>query len=357
MTTTAFATHQWHDATLPLADEPFASAWRGYAAVAAREGAESVLRKFVQLRFPIAAGVSDTEPYRAAVRRGELPRDAGMLALRRPNAIRIRIQQTAAGAIPVLVIPERADFVALVQAFVHRNEPVAIPPTMGACVVAGYNNWDRVAALRSYAESEAGGASLSEENWQRRWRALIPRKELYQDRFIMLSTGPYSAVDSAALSLTSAEWLRLSLTIRLEHECAHYFTKRVFGAMRNTLHDELLADYAGIVAACGRYRADWFLHFMGLDAYPHYREGGRLENYGNGADASSAASAALQRQVNDAAWQLEAFDARLPLAARTMLGRAAVLAAIAELRLEQIAASDGSSRLRDAYERMSAGSA
>ncbi len=350
--TTAFATHHWHDVALPLADEPFASAWRGYALAAAREGTESVLRRFVQLRFPIAAGTSDTAEYQAAVRRGVVPRDASMLELRRPNAIRIHLQSTAAGSIPVLIIPERHDFISLVQAFVHRNEPVPIPPAMGACVVAGYNNWDCVAALRSYAESEAGGASLSEENWQRRWRALIPRKELYQDRFILLSTGPYSAVNATALSLTSAEWLRLSLTIRLEHECAHYFTRRVFGAMRNTLHDELLADYAGIVAACGRYRADWFLYFMGLDAYPRYRKGGRLENYGDGASSDSAASVAQQQMVNDAAWQLESFDRRLPLAARPMLGRAAVLAAIADTSLELIAAPDGASRLRDAYERM-----
>ncbi|MEO8333631.1 MAG: hypothetical protein ABI664_01575 [bacterium] len=350
--TTAFATNHWHDVTLPLADEPFASAWRGYAATAAREGTESVLRRFVQLRFPIAAGTSATDEYQAAVRRGVVRHDAGMIELRRPNAIRIRLQPTAAGSIPVLIIPERDDFVSLVQAFVHRNEPVTISPAMGACVVAGYNNWDRVAALRSYAEFETGGASLSEENWLRRWRALMPRKELYQDRFIMLSTGPYSAVDATALGLSSIEWLRLSLTIRLEHECAHYFTRRVFGAMRNSLHDELLADYAGIVAACGRYRADWFLHFMGLDAYPRYRKGARLENYGDGAAPDSAASIALQQRINDAAWQLEAFDAQLPLAARPMLGRAAVLAAIADCSLDQLAASDGASRLRDAYERM-----
>lgn len=47
--------------------------------------------------------------------------------------------------------------------------------------------------------------------------------------------------------------------------------------------DELIADYAGIVAAWGRYRADWFLRFVGLEDYPRYREGGRLQNYRRGA--------------------------------------------------------------------------
>ena len=73
---------------------------------------------------------------------------------------------------------------------------------------------------------------------------------------------------------------------------------------------------------------------------------------GGGASTDSAASIAQQQLVNDAAWQLESFDMRLPLAARPMLGRAAVLAAIADTSLEVIAAPDGAMRLRDAYDRM-----
>ena len=46
--------------------------------------------------------------------------------------------------------------------------------------------------------------------------------------------------------------------------------------MRNNLHDELIADYAGITAAIGHYRAAWFLRFLGLEDYPTYRPGGRL---------------------------------------------------------------------------------
>ncbi len=347
---TAFATESWHDTTLPLADEPFVSAWEQYVTEAERDGAEAVLRRFVQLRFPIAPGISTTTTYQAAVRRGVMPHHGDALFLRRPNDIRIWLHETAAGRIPVLVIPERDDFTALIRAFVHRNEPVAISPSMGACMVAGYNNWDRVRALRSVAAGS--GPPVSEERWQLLWRTVIPRKALYQDRFILLSTGSYSDVSATAFSLPHDEWLRLSLTIRLEHECAHYFTRRLFGMMRNTVHDELLADYAGITAACGRYRADWFLRFMGLEAFPLYRQGGRLEQYGETASLRDTAASALRRMVHDASRQLEAFDAELTPEARSMLGRAAVLAAIADRTIDEIAGATGSSLLRAAYERM-----
>jgi len=85
------------------------------------------------------------------------------------------------------------------------------------------------------------------------------RKELYQDRFIILSSGPYSGVAAAEMGVPEDEWRRISLTIRLEHECAHYLTRQILGSMRNSLLDELIADFAGIVAATDRYRADWFL--------------------------------------------------------------------------------------------------
>ena len=84
---------------------------------------------------------------------------------------------------------------------------------------------------------------------------------------------------AADLGLAEAEWREMSLVIRREHECAHYFTRRLFGSMRNNLLDELIADYAGLVAATGRFRADWFLRFIGLEEFPRYRPGGRLDLY------------------------------------------------------------------------------
>jgi uncharacterized protein DUF7005 len=87
----------------------------------------------------------------------------------------------------------------------------------------------------------------------------------------VLGSGPYSGAAAADVGLDEAEWTRSSIAIRLEHECTHHFTRRVLGSMRNRLADELIADYMGIVAATGRFRADWLVRFLGLERYPIYR--------------------------------------------------------------------------------------
>lgn len=58
-----------------------------------------------------------------------------------------------------------------------------------------------------------------------------------------------------------------------------YFMRRVFSSMRNILSNEIIADYFGIVAARAGFQHDWLLRFMGLEAFPSYRVGGRLENF------------------------------------------------------------------------------
>jgi hypothetical protein len=174
---------------------------------------------------------------------------------------------------------------------------------MGACMVAGYNNWDRIHRYR-----QQWLVNNSESDWSKEFSRLTTQKELYQDRFIILSDGFYSNVQPAKLGLTADEWRGLSLTIRLEHECTHYFTRRVFNSMRNNLLDELIADYRGIVAATGTYKADWFLHFLGLESFPDYREGGRLQNYRGQPPLSDGAFKILQKLVKAAAENLEAFE-------------------------------------------------
>jgi hypothetical protein len=55
-------------------DEPHVPVWIEYARESRKHGALPTLRdRFPQLRFPIAPGVSRTESYRAATRRGVMP--------------------------------------------------------------------------------------------------------------------------------------------------------------------------------------------------------------------------------------------------------------------------------------------
>lgn len=312
----------------PLEDEPFVAVWEEYG----KSGVPYLQTALPQLSFPIERGMSETENYRAATRKGLPVRGPG-LPLAAPDACEIRIHATPAGRIPLLITPVREDFVALVRALTMRNEPEPVPASMGACMVAGFNNWDRVARYRARWEASNPGG-----DWQAEFQRMIPQKHLYQDRFIVLSDGPYSGVPAEAFGLGDAEWRTMSLVIRREHECAHYFTRRVFQSMRNNILDELIADYCGIAAAAGRYRAGWFLRFLGLEDFPRYREGGRLQNYRG--SLSDAAFGVLQRLVEKAARNVEAFDSAGGPALRAPEVLPRLLIALSRFTLEELAAPD-----------------
>jgi hypothetical protein len=333
----------------PLPAEPFVEAWQSYAERARAGGLFPVLREaLVQLRFPIEAGISAGEAYRAATLRGTDTDGAAGPPMSRPDELRLVIHPSLAGPIPMLIPAGRADFAVLVQALTRRNEPWPVPGSMGACMVGGYNNWDRV---RRYRRAwEAAAASPSEAAWQEEFRRLIPQKEHYQDRFIIISDGPYSDVAAEDMALPEEDWRRLSLAIRIEHESVHYFTRRALGSTRNNTLDELIADYSGIVAATGHFRADWFLRFSGLESYPIFREGGRLQNYLGDPPLSGPAFRVLQSLVTAAAENVERFDRERGPALRSDQGRALMLLALAHQTLEDLASADALSLLCEALD-------
>lgn len=96
----------------------------------------------------------------------------------------------------------RNDFQSLVRVFAHRNEPVHIPASMGACMIKGYNNWDRVARYKR----QCG------ENFD--FNHMKAYRELYQDTFLILSDAEYSGVTAEMLGLSDDEWHKLSKLIR-----------------------------------------------------------------------------------------------------------------------------------------------
>jgi hypothetical protein len=330
---TAALPEQW-----PLADEPFVAAWERYAREAERDGAADVLRRaFIQTHFPIAAGISGDTAYQAATRRGLTPMRVATapMAFVDPEGIRIFLHQTPAGRIPVIACTARGDFEALVRALSARNEPEPIPPAMGACIIAGYINWERFARERA-----ASGAAFAE---------IAAKKELYLDRFILLSAGDYSAVPAAALGMDDGTWRAMSLTIRLNHEATHYFTRRAFHSMRNNLLDELVADYVGIVAATGRYRVEWFARFMGVEDHPRFRPGGRLERYRGTPALSDDAFDVLQRALIAAAAAVDAIDRESPLALDDPAAAARRISELTAMGLERLVEAGISDRSRIAH--------
>ena len=272
----------------PLDDEPHVAVWREYAAEAERSGAFAVLRQvFPQLRVAVREGISETPEYRAATRRGDCAGLAGLgasLVLEQPDQLRLGFSGSAAGSLPVLTAGSRADFIALVQAFTGRNEPVRVAPTMGATFVKGLTNWDRVARYRAAWEQKAGTPG-NQDAWHAEMARLSADKALYQDRIMILSRGPYSGISAHAAGLPGEVWLDRSVVIRREHELAHYLIWRLYGIMRSHATDEIVADFAGLAAAFGRYPEDLARRFLGLDRLPQFRKGGRLERYLHGARA------------------------------------------------------------------------
>ena len=136
----------------PLSSEMHISTWEGYAAEAKVVGTFEVLKqRLVQLQFPILKGVSQTEAYRYATRKG-IPvngmSEATGLILKQPEKLQLMLYQSLAGTIPVLLTNNRDDFVSLLQALAMRNEPLPVPASMGACAIAGFNNWDRIHSYR-----------------------------------------------------------------------------------------------------------------------------------------------------------------------------------------------------------------
>lgn len=330
---------------LPLGDEPHIAAWQSYAEDAVVVGTVAALAKrFPQLRFPVAQGMSENEPYRAATRKGVFPvgvPEATGVQFENPEGIRLTLRDTIAGRIPIIVAEERTDFELLVQAFTDRNEPNPVPASMGACIVTGLNNWDRVHA-RKRAWQEAN-PTLPDSEWSAEFKKMIPEKHLYQDRFIILSSGCYSGVAPEAAGLPADEWKELSIAIRREHESVHYFTHRILGAMRNNLLDETIADYAALVSVFGRYRPDLARHFFGLEDYPVYRPGGRLENYIG--QLGPEAFGVLQKIVAKAIENLGRFDTRESSRDGGRRPLAEIVIAIGSMTLDELAADDIDARV------------
>ncbi|MEN1761423.1 DUF7005 family protein [Anoxynatronum sibiricum] len=320
------------DLTTRLEDQAFIKDWQRYQAMAQKQSLMKVLKTPLrQLCFPIEAGMSQHSEYQAATKKGLSPllmKKATGLPLEDPEGIRLFFHPTEAGHLPVLDIPSRPDFENLMRALARRNEPVEIPLSTGACMVKGYNNWDRVEQYRKQK-----GAAFS-------FQHMKEAPEHYRDVFLLITQAPYSGVTATALGLKNSEWLAHSRAIRLAHEATHYVTLRVYGSAKNHLLDEMVADYRGIVAALGEFKASWLLHFFGIEEDLTYRPGGRMQNYLKDQHLSDKAFQEVVKVVAQAAHQLEAWGSRNP-DIYTTKGQSSALAHLTRLTLRQMAAGTG----------------
>lgn len=328
----------------PLPDAAFVPAWERYQEQSDAMGVFETLKShLVQLQFPIQKNISLSDKYRAATLKGKAT--CGMLAetglqLNDAEALELIIYPSIAGKIPVLIVPDNQDFCNLIRALSHKNEPINIPNSMGAAMINGINNWSRINEMKvNWTANNPFG------NWNARFmKNILPNKSLYQDKIIVLSKKTYSGISSESLELTSEQWLNLSLKIRLEHECTHFFTLNQFGHMANNMHDELVADYMGITKVLGKFDARWFLKFVGLENYPKYRQGARLENYLGNPPISKKSFEVLTTIVKRAADNVALFDGHLG-ATKNQQERIRRLTSLCSLDLIQISSESGLEKL------------
>lgn len=331
-----------------LPDEPQTRRWTYYVEAAHQIGVYPLLKRYISpFQFPIQKGISQWSPYRSVTLKGKSAQDipeATGLVLQSPETLEIKMYKSIVGSIPVLIVSHEQDFKTIIQALAHKNEPKSIPASMGASIIKGLNNWDRIQQLKKiWKIANPGG------RWATYFKqSILPKKNLYQDTLIVLSTKPYSGLSAKKVGLSEEEWLRHSMDLRLEHECAHYFTLRHLGGMHVNMHDELIADYMGITQVLGHFRADWFLAFIGLSD-KGYQPGSRLENYVGKSGLSDSAFLILQDILRAAIEQVATFNCAIQ-STNTLPERIAQLLSLSALTLEEMAVSDGERRLVEKYE-------
>lgn len=334
--------------TLP--EDPQVSTWKNYIAISEEIGVYRMLKRYLfPFQFPIREGISQTKSYKAASLKGHFPNnleETTGLILQNPDKLKLRMYESVAGAIPVLIVPDKGDFKTVIQALAYKNEPKPIPHSMGAGIMKGLNNWDRIQKIKKKWESEPGSGT-----WQNYFKhTVLPNRSLYQDTLIVLSKKPYSGVEAHQLNLPEDEWLKYSLEIRLEHECAHYFTLRYLGGMYSNMHDELIADYMGITKALGYFNPNWFLAFIGMVG-KSYKTGGRLENYLGTPGLSKEAFEVLQQIMIKATKHVAAFNHYIRSYSMSE-NRVDQLLTLGSLSLAEIAAPQGDQKLIDCHARL-----
>ncbi len=297
------------DSSLPTLSEEMVKTWKYYHDESKEKGCFNTLQKYlVQLQFPVKEGISKTEDYINTTLKGKKKKGNGCLKLNKPNEVILDLYQSPLiGKVPIIIVPNKEDFRIIICAVSNKNEPKELPNSMGALIISGINNWDRIQTLKSdWLKDNPFG------NWNAAFKKnILPNTNLYKDQIIVLSFGGYSGVISEQVGVKESEWNNISLEIRREHECTHLFTKQYYGCMANNMHDEIVADYAGITKVLGRFNISWFLHFMGLENYPSYKQGGRLQNYNAPVNLSVDAFDGLKKIVFQAAKNIDSFDEAL----------------------------------------------
>ena len=226
------------------------------------------------------------ETYRRVVLRGEEPATKSLAHYRGSKYDRMETVDTPVGPVRVVTLGNRQDFeLALRSLMAAKDGPLTpIPESQGAAMLTVFN-WPRI---------HAHLAQFPEEERAAEFKRFTAVRENYVDMLVVLSRGPYSHVDAAAVGETEAAWLEHSDTIRRYHELTHVICRSIYPGDVAPIRDELVADAVGLYAAYGCFDPETEKLFLGIRDGRYV--GGRLGNYTDTPEALvGAVCAALER--------------------------------------------------------------
>ena len=221
------------------------------------------------------------EEYRAVVLAGEEPASRSLSHFFMHEQDSAVYEETPAGPVLAVTLYERKDFETFLQIIANKCRPVTIPATQGATLLDGVISWNKINVRKEayLKEKEAAG---EEADWDTEFARFTSVKTNYTDVMLVLSAGPYSAVDGSEFGIAEAQWLKDSLAIRKYHELNHFICRKLWPEKISAVWDELVADAVGIYAAYGDYDLPMAERFLGIRDGLY--TGGRLENYVEEAD-------------------------------------------------------------------------
>ena len=227
-------------------------------------------KRFPQIYLKPETGVSQSEIYRAIIRRGEQYEGDLDHFIGSPEDS-ITVESTPAGEVSVVFLKQRADFECFYRIMAAKCEPIEIPPSIGATYIGGINDWSKIHAHMEEYRRMGGEDTKSE------FSRFTSDSSNYKVAMILLSDGPYSALSCDKTPYGEDEWKPVSLNIRRYHELTHFVCRRLYPQKRNAVWDELLADCFGLLCATGSYDPTLAQAFLGIENGVYI--GGRLESY------------------------------------------------------------------------------
>ena len=239
---------------VPLPDESHVESWRKWHPDG-EIAFEDLAQQLPQLHFGVEPGIAKTPAYHKAI----LGADASAVPaqpLQRRGQLAYSVVNHWAGSLPTLSTKNRDDFEWLFRTLGFKGEEIEISPDVHALFITGLPNPGRLRTTRAAwdrGELQEDPLVSGCTDWNTAIKAIDQGdKTRFRDRIILMHHEPYANLEPKTVSesMHAEEWLSISATLRLEHEFAHYATRRLFNNMRLNLHDELIAACAADFHDC-----------------------------------------------------------------------------------------------------------